>query len=122
MAHRIQASLVLAALTSLLASGCTTFGLIYEDVGHPPIQISSGDSGPTVNWDANLNASIDGRELGKRGVACSTDVLKLVAWGDATQAAAARNGGISEIVGVDFENSAILGFFYTKNCTIVYGK
>jgi hypothetical protein len=105
-----------------LASGCATAGLIYEDVGHPPIHVGGGSDSRGLAWDGNLNASIGGRELAKRGVACSQDILKLVAWGDGTQAAAARQGGITEIVGLDFENTAILGFFYTKSCTVVYGN
>ncbi len=106
---------------TLMASGCVTAGLIYEDVGHPPIHISGVGDSAGIGWDPNLNASMGGRQLVKRGVACSQDILKLVAWGDATQAAAAKQGGITEVVGVDFDNSAVLGFFYTKNCTVVYG-
>lgn len=106
------------AMLAVLSSGCATFGLIYEDVGTPPFHVlPQGRSG----WDENLNASTGGRELVKRGVACSQDILKLVAWGDGTQAAAARQGGITEVVGLDFENTAILGIVYTKNCTVVYG-
>jgi hypothetical protein len=106
--------LVLATLTS----GCATAGVIYEDVGTPPFHIlPQSRSG----WDPNLNASTGGRELLKRGVACSQDILKLVAWGDGTQAAAAKQGGITEVVGLDFENTAILGIIYTKSCTVVYG-
>ncbi len=107
--------------STFLASGCATAGLIYEDVGHPPIHVVGGGDSAGIRWDPNLNASMGGRHLVKRGVACSQDILKLVAWGDATQAAAAKQGGITEVVGVDFDNTAVLGFFYTKNCTVVYG-
>lgn len=105
-----------------LATGCATVGLIYEDVGHPPIQITAGSDSAGIAWDPHLNASTGGRALVKRGVACSQDILKLVAWGDATQAAAAKQGGVTEVVGVDFDNTAILGFVYTRNCTVVYGN
>lgn len=113
---------VLLALVSIHA-GCATFGVVYEDVGHPPLSLVPTSARSTsIGWDPNLNASTDGRALVKRGVACSQDILKLVAWGDATQAAAAKQGGITEVVGLDFENTAILGFIYTKNCTVVYGS
>lgn len=106
--------------------GCMTFGLLYEDVGHPPMDLEVSVSAKAVSmmraWDPNLNASMGGRALVKRGVACSQDVLKLVAWGDATQAAAAKEGGITEVVGMDVDNTAILGFVYTQNCTVVYGR
>lgn len=111
---------VLASATA--ATGCATAGLIYEDVGHPPIHVVGNPDSGGLGWDSNLNASMEGRKLVKRGVACSQDILKLVAWGDGTQAAAARQGGITEVVGLDFENTAILGFVYSRNCTIVYGS
>lgn len=106
----------------LVAQGCATFGLVYEDVGHPPIDVIPQGRSVGMAWDPNLNASTGGRELTKRGVACSQDILKLVAWGDGTQAAAAKEAGITEVVGLDFENTAILGFVYTRNCTVVYGN
>lgn len=114
--------LPLAALSALLVSGCATFGLVYEDVGHPPIEVVVKGDRAGLAWDPNLNASLTGRQLLKKGVACSQDVLKLVAWGDGTQAAAAKQGGVTEVVGVDFENTAILAFIYTQNCTVVYGS
>lgn len=112
---------VLLALGAI-TSGCATAGVLYEDVGHPPINVIPRAEGAGIGWDPNLNASMGGRELLQRGVACSQDILKLVAWGDATQAAAAKQGGVTQVVGVDFENTAILGFFYTKSCTVVYGN
>lgn len=115
----------LKALSPLVAlaalSGCATAGIIYEDVGHPPLHVFPNGEGAGVGWDRNLNGSFGGRELVKKGVACSQDILKLVAWGDATQAAAAKQGGITEVVGLDFDNTAILGFIWTQSCTVVYG-
>jgi hypothetical protein len=105
-----------------LVSGCATFGLVYEDVGHPPLEVIPRGESASASWDPNLNASDGGRELVKKGVACSQDILKLVAWGDGTQAAAAKQGEITEVVGLDFDNTAVLGFVYTRNCTVVYGR
>lgn len=115
----VETSLIALALG---VTGCATAGLIYEDVGHPPIQVAQGAESVALSYDSNLNASSGGRSWTKSGMACSRDVLKLVAWGDGTQAAAARQGGITQVLGVDFDNSAILGFAYTENCTIVYGN
>lgn len=86
------------------------------------MHVIPNSEGAGIGWDPNLNASLGGRELLKKGVACSQDILKLVAWGDGTQAAAAKQGGITEVVGLDFDNTAILGFIWTKNCTVVYGR
>ena len=48
--------------------------------------------------------------------------MKLVAWGDGSQAAAAKAGDFTKIHGVDFETTAILAILYSHNCTIVYGE
>lgn len=110
--------LLLAALTAALSAGCATAGLIYEDVGHPPIEVVPEG----LRFDRNLNASDGGRALVKEGSACSYDILKLVAWGDGTQAAAAKAGGITEVVGVDLDHTAVLGLVFTRVCTKVYGQ
>ncbi len=95
--------------TACILSACTPAGLIYEDVGHPPILLGpAGPNGGTMGFDPNLNASDGPRSWSKVGTACSYDVLKLVAWGDATQAAAAKQAGINEVVGLDVETEAVL--------------
>ncbi|MHC4837735.1 MAG: TRL domain-containing protein [Planctomycetota bacterium] len=109
---------LLTALAGTLSTGCATAGLIYEDVGHPPIEVVPEG----LRFDRNLNASDGGRALVKEGSACSYDILKLVAWGDGTQAAAAKAGGITQVVGVDLDHTAVLGIVFTRVCTKVYGQ
>ena len=58
----------------------------------------------------------------KEGEACSYSVLWLAAWGDSSLSRAQKQGGISKIASVEYENSAILGFVYHRFCTFVRGK
>lgn len=57
----------------------------------------------------------------KTGTSSAQSILGLVAWGDASSATAARNGGINTLNHMDFEEFVILGFIYQKHTTIVYG-
>jgi len=71
-----------------------------------------------VPYDTDLNQT----KLGaKQGQASNKLILGLVAWGDASTQAAARNGGITQINHMDEEIFSILGFVYTETTTIVYG-
>ncbi len=64
----------------------------------------------------------DGNSIGpKEGRAKSSQVLFLIAWGDASIATAAREGGISTVDHVDAEVFNILGLYSTYE-TIVYGQ
>ena len=115
--------LLVLALLGLTLSGCgVSFGLLYEDVSQPPLDFFPGGDGAGIAWDNSLNANQEGRVVSKQGKACARDVLKLVAWGDGSQSAAAAEGGVETIQGVDFEVTAILGILYTESCTIVYGE
>ncbi|GBD25749.1 hypothetical protein HRbin30_01073 [bacterium HR30] len=63
----------------------------------------------------------EGASATKQGRACAQNILGLVATGDASIDAAARAGGIKQIVSVDFESNHILGIIGTF-CTIVKGN
>jgi hypothetical protein len=69
-------------------------------------------------YDIDLNKT----ELGdKVGEASIQSIMWLVAWGDASTAAAARNGNISVINHMDKQSVSILFGLYCRNTTIVYG-
>ena len=69
-------------------------------------------------FDTNLNQT----ELGtKVGTAEAYSLLWLVAWGDASYAAAARNGDIKVLKHADQESFQILLGLYTRIRIIVYG-
>ena len=68
-----------------------------------------------------LDLDFENTDLGsKTGKSESTSILGLVAWGDASSAAAARNGGISNLKHADYEYFHVLGV-YQRYRTVVYG-
>jgi len=75
-----------------------------------------------TNIDAPVSPAVAGRPIGDRtGRASSTAILGLFAWGDASVAAAVREGGISEPRHIDYEFFNFLGL-YQSFTTIVYGN
>jgi len=97
-----------AALTApVVLTGCATakapvMGLWYTEV-------KSGEM--STGYQAGA----------KRGEACASSILGLIATGDASIDTARKNGGISYVISIDSTASSILGV-YAKYCTIVYGK
>lgn len=69
-------------------------------------------------FDTDLDKTVLGQ---KQGQASNQSVLWLVAWGDASTAAAAKAGGITTVNHMDREFLNIFFGFYTKTTTIVYG-
>ncbi len=69
-------------------------------------------------YDTNLDKTVLGQKTGK---AAMYSVLGLVAWGDASTAAAAKQGGLSTVNHMDKEFLNIVFGIYTKSTTIVYG-
>lgn len=69
-------------------------------------------------YDTNLDKTVLGQKQGK---AVMYSVLGLVAWGDASTAAAAKQGGIMQLNHMDREFKNIFFGFYTETTTIVYG-
>jgi hypothetical protein len=90
----------------LLLAGCATpfpMGQLYTEIKAP---VGAGDGG--INYS-------------KVGVAKSTSILGLVAWGDGSIKAAAAEGGIKEIKYVDYDAKNILGI-WGEYTTTVYGN
>lgn len=69
-----------------------------------------------VKWDGGTH----GKQGSKTGRACATSVLALVSSGDASVEAAAKNGGITTVTGVDHESKWTL--LFGEYCTIVRGN
>jgi hypothetical protein len=57
----------------------------------------------------------------KQGRACASNIIGIIATGDASIAAAKRAGGITNVASVDHDSLNILGL-YSRFCTIVAGK
>ena len=99
MLNRIFTVLILALVTSVL-SGC-----VYSKVTRP--------------LDRDVNETRLGSKVGR---ASSKGVAYLVAWGDSGVAAAARNGGLSQVNHLDVESYILLFGLYTEVTTIAYGE
>ncbi len=57
----------------------------------------------------------------KRGEACASNILGVVATGNASIDAAKKNAGITKVVSVEHSSSRVLGY-YARFCTIVRGE
>jgi len=75
-----------------------------------------------VNVKTPYDSDLDRTELGsKKGTAEAYSVFWLFAWGDASYAKAAENGGISILRSADQEIFHILFGLYTRWRVVVYG-
>ncbi len=75
-----------------------------------------------VNTKTPLDVDLDHTTLGeKTGVAEARSLLWLVAWGDASYAAAAKNGGITTLRHADQEVFTVLFGIYSRYRVVVYG-
>lgn len=75
-----------------------------------------------VNVKTPYDTDLDRSELGsKTGTAEAYSVLWLFAWGDASYARAAQNGGITVLRSADQEIFQILFGLYTRWRIVVYG-
>ena len=76
-------------------------------------------------WYTNVNGPITAtgapEEATRVGRASATSVLGVIATGDASIQAAARNGGIREIHHVDFESQSYIGVL-AEFTVVVYGN
>ncbi len=98
--------LTLSAVAAL--SGCAT---AYSPVGNGILFTSV--QGPVSVTDATAKS--------KTGTACASNVLGMVAAGDASLQAAKSNGGITKVSAVDHNSTTFLGLF-GQFCTVVTGE
>lgn len=103
---KVRPSLVIVVAFAFVLGGCAMAasplsGSVFTDVKAP------------IN--ANKAAG------SKKGEACASSILGLIATGDAGIDTAKRNGGISEISSVDYESLNVL-MLYARFCTIVRGN
>jgi hypothetical protein len=99
-----------AAVLALQGMGCVMYptGVLY-------------DGTTTPHWMMRVNG--DGANKGgtKTGESCATGILSLVAWGDASVAAAKAAGGIKEVHSVEFKDTNYV-YVYRVGCTVVHGE
>jgi hypothetical protein len=108
---RALAGVAALCLVLVGASGCYTtpvmppMGLIYSDVKAP------------LTAEAEKPAMTE-----QKGEASSESVLGLVAWGDCSLEAAARNGKLSTIEYADYEYMNVVFGIYQKFTVTTHGK
>ncbi len=100
----------LSLLLTLLFANCATTG-IGSKTGLGSLFI---DVTEAVSNSAAATGS-------KQGEACASNILGIVAIGDASIIAARRNGGISKVATVDAKYFNVLTL-YGRYCTIVTGE
>ncbi|MGA2090914.1 MAG: TRL-like family protein [Endomicrobiales bacterium] len=104
---RIIMCLALVLVSAVFFTGCATVatplaGGIYMDVKAPLAATNSSASS-------------------KMGTSTASSILGLVAMGDASIQAAAKNGNITKISHVDYHSTSILGIYSTFTVE-VYGE
>lgn len=99
------------SLTLALSIACTSM----MGVGGP-------DLAGSLYGSVTRSESVPGVVGSKAGQSCQKAYLALVANGDASIEAAAKNAGITKVSSVSFERTNVLGSIYQANCTRVTGN
>lgn len=103
-------TLVAVGAAPLLLAGCLVAPVM------PPTGAVYTDYRAPLDWDQEEST------VGPRtGVSQSTSILGLIATGDASIQAAARNGNISSAKGADYEYFNVLGV-YQRYRTVLHGE
>ena len=93
-------------------------------LGFGIVMMLGGCASPAGLWYTDIITAyhpVIGKTGTKRGEACSSNILGLIATGDGGLEAARKKGGITNIANVDHHMTSILGL-YSTFCTIVYGS
>lgn len=110
MLKRLRSSLVILTIPAVACvAGCASTGFT-SDTGAALLSFYKEGVSATEHDVAD-----------KTGKACTTNILGLIAIGDATIEAAKREGGIKKVASVDRDIMNVLGLF-GQNCTIVTGS
>lgn len=105
-------------ITSLIGIG---IGLSLCACAGSPIKGKFAGGGvlySSVNFNERTGDNVVGS---KRGQGCASNILGIIATGDASAAAAAKQAGITKIASVDGSASNILSF-YSSYCVVVTGE
>jgi hypothetical protein len=103
--------LVTLALAGLALAGCASTPIKGKNTG-----------GGSLYSDVQFNErASDNMVGGKRGESCASNVLGIIATGDASAATAAKSAGITKIATVDGTATNVLSF-WAKYCVVVSGE
>jgi hypothetical protein len=98
---------LLVALTSVTLTSCAVVVSPLLATLYTNVKFHTGDHNQTIG--------------SKRGESCATNILGLIATGDASVVEAARQAGIQKVTSVDYSVSNVLGLYATY-CVIVTGE
>jgi len=105
--------ITVGGFAAIILTGCSFLG------GYPSGSLYTGSQVPSgIN---RLETSGPGKTGDKKGEACVTGILSIVAFGDGSLDAAKKAGGVTELHSIEFHQTNILGI-YTQGCTEVHGK
>ena len=79
------------------------------------------DATTTPHGLMRVNADGANKPGSKQGEACATGILWLIAWGDASLAAAKSAGGIKEVHSLEYRDFNVLGIYH-QGCTVAHGE
>ena len=105
----------IAVLAALIMVGCSGCAMYSAPVKPPQGAFTSIEAPTSTDFNESTPA---GTAVGRSS---AHSILGLVAWGDASIDAAARNGDLSAVNYVDYEYLSVLGL-YTKYTTVAHGK
>jgi hypothetical protein len=106
------ATLAVLGVIAAISMGCAS-------LGYPTGSLYNGTVVP--HGMMRLEGAGAGKGGTKTGESCATGILGIVAFGDASLAAAKKAGGVADIHSVEYGGMSILGI-YSQGCTIVWGN
>lgn len=115
--RRLPLPALLGALGALSSLGAACMPINSQ--GYPVGLVYSATQAPSVM--DRVETTGENKAAPKTGRACSTGILGVFAFGDASLDAAKKAGGITSIHSVEYEATALLGVVYVTACTIVHG-
>ena len=78
--------------------------------------------GGLVYHNNTIPGQLGNAEVDNKGTACQKAILYLASWGDSSIETAKKNGGITKVGAIDYEQTGILGgYLYHSFCTSIYG-
>ncbi|HEV8547816.1 MAG TPA: TRL domain-containing protein [Polyangiaceae bacterium] len=106
----------------IMALAVLGFGIGLNACAAGQVIKGKNQGGGSIYSDVQFNERTTDNALGgKRGESCASNILGIIATGDASAATAAKQAGITKIAAVDGTGSSILGVYGTY-CVVVTGE
>ena len=106
----------------IMALAVLGFGVSLNACAAGTVIKGKSQGGGSIYSDVQFNERTGDNALGgKRGESCASNILGIIATGDASAASAAKQAGITKIASVDGTASSILGVYGTY-CVVVTGE